>query len=156
MTIFEKIIARQIPTRVVYEDDDLIAFHDVDPKAPVHVLIVPKRVIARIGAAETNDALLLGKLLPGCTNRRRANGRGSIRLPAGDQPRTGFWRECATFTRSSFGRSATRLAAGISHRPKTEIGLRTYPQSVSRGRYPYPSGKDKLALTSSRARSGCV
>ena len=63
MTLFEKIIRREIPARIVYEDETVIAFHDVDPKAPVHVLIVPKRVIARIGEAEEMDALLLGKLL---------------------------------------------------------------------------------------------
>ncbi len=63
MTIFEKIIAQEIPARIVWEDADLVAFHDVDPKAPVHVLIVPKRVIERIGDAGTDDAALLGKLL---------------------------------------------------------------------------------------------
>ena len=63
MTIFEKIAAREIPARIVHEDEDLIAFHDVDPKAPVHVLIVPKAVIERIGAAEPSHAALLGKLL---------------------------------------------------------------------------------------------
>ncbi|MEY2555713.1 MAG: histidine triad family protein, partial [Verrucomicrobiota bacterium] len=41
MTIFEKIIAREIPAKIVWEDDDAIAFHDVNPQAPVHVLIVP-------------------------------------------------------------------------------------------------------------------
>ncbi len=63
MTIFEKIIAREIPARIVLEDDDLISFHDVDPKAPVHVLIVPKHVIARIGEAADGHTALLGKLL---------------------------------------------------------------------------------------------
>ena len=63
MTIFEKIIAREIPARIVHETDDLIAFHDVDPKGPVHILIVPKRVIARISAAAEADGALLGKLL---------------------------------------------------------------------------------------------
>jgi histidine triad (HIT) family protein len=63
MTIFEKIIARQIPAKIVHEDDEVIAFHDVDPKAPVHVLIVPKRVIPRLAEATEADAPLLGKLL---------------------------------------------------------------------------------------------
>ena len=45
MTIFEKIIARQIPAKIIWEDDDAVAFHDVNPQAPVHVLIVPKRVV---------------------------------------------------------------------------------------------------------------
>src|SRR4051794_19824556 len=63
MTIFEKIAAREIPARIVWEDDDVIAFHDVDPKAPVHVLVVPKRVIARVAEATEADQGLLGKLL---------------------------------------------------------------------------------------------
>jgi histidine triad (HIT) family protein len=63
MTIFEKIIAREIPAKVVWEDDDAIAFHDVNPQAPVHVLIVPKKVVSRLGAAGEADRALLGKLL---------------------------------------------------------------------------------------------
>ena len=63
MTIFEKIIARQIPARIVWEDDDAVAFHDVNPQAPVHVLIVPKRVVSRLTDAKDEDRALLGKLL---------------------------------------------------------------------------------------------
>lgn len=63
MTIFEKIAARDIPANIVWEDDEVIAFHDVDPKAPVHVLVVPKRVIPRLGESTAEDEALLGKLL---------------------------------------------------------------------------------------------
>jgi histidine triad (HIT) family protein len=63
MTIFEKIIARQIPAKIIWEDDDVVAFHDVNPQAPVHVLIVPKRVVPRLADATENDRALLGKLL---------------------------------------------------------------------------------------------
>jgi histidine triad (HIT) family protein len=63
MTIFEKIIAREIPAKIIWEDDDAIAFHDVNPQAPVHVLIVPKKVIPRLGAAGDADGAVLGKLL---------------------------------------------------------------------------------------------
>jgi|SRR5690242_638140 len=63
MTIFEKIIAREIPAKVIWEDDDAIAFEDVNPQAPVHVLIVPKRVIPRLSAATEKDRGLLGKLM---------------------------------------------------------------------------------------------
>src|ERR1700757_4367040 len=63
MTIFEKIIARQIPAKIIWEDDDAIAFHDVNPQAPVHVLIVPKKVIPRLAVAKESDAGVLGKLL---------------------------------------------------------------------------------------------
>jgi histidine triad (HIT) family protein len=63
VTIFEKIAAREIPSRIVFEDDEVMAFHDVDPKAPVHVLVVPKRVIPRLAQATEADQQLLGKLL---------------------------------------------------------------------------------------------
>ena len=63
MTIFEKIAAREIPAKIVWEDDDVLAFHDVNPQAPVHVLVVPKRVITRLAEATPADEALLGKLL---------------------------------------------------------------------------------------------
>jgi len=63
MTLFEKIISREVPASIVHEDEDLIAFHDIDPKAPVHVLIVPKRLVRSIGMAAASDAHLIGKLL---------------------------------------------------------------------------------------------
>lgn len=63
MTLFEKIVARQIPADIVYEDDEVIAFRDIRPQAPVHVLIIPKRLIPRIGEAMPSDAALLGHLL---------------------------------------------------------------------------------------------
>ena len=63
MTIFEKIAAREIPARIAFEDADVIAFHDVNPQAPVHVLIVPKRVVPRLADATEADGPLLGKLL---------------------------------------------------------------------------------------------
>jgi histidine triad (HIT) family protein len=63
MTIFEKIAAREIPARIVHETEEFLAFHDVNPQAPVHVLIVPKRVIPRIAAASSADAELLGRML---------------------------------------------------------------------------------------------
>ena len=63
MTIFEKIIAREIPAKIIWEDDDAVAFHDVNPQAPVHVLIVPKKMIPRLGAATESDNKILGKLL---------------------------------------------------------------------------------------------
>ena len=63
MTIFEKIIARQIPAEIIWEDDDVVAFQDVNPQAPVHVLIVPKKVVPRLADATESDLTLLGKLL---------------------------------------------------------------------------------------------
>ena len=63
MTIFEKIIAREIPADIVLEKENLIAFRDVNPQAPVHVLIVPKRVLPRLLDATAGDRELLGDLL---------------------------------------------------------------------------------------------
>ena len=63
MTIFEKIIARQIPAKIIWEDDEAIAFHDVNPQSPVHVLIVPKKVVPRLTDATEDDRAILGKLL---------------------------------------------------------------------------------------------
>jgi histidine triad (HIT) family protein len=63
MTIFEKIAARQIPAAIVHEEDDFLAFHDVQPQAPVHVLIVPKRCIPRVALAAEADAALLGRMM---------------------------------------------------------------------------------------------
>jgi len=62
-TIFEKIIAREIPARIIHEDGQCLAFHDVNPQAPVHFLVVPKKAIARIGASALDDEPLLGHLL---------------------------------------------------------------------------------------------
>jgi histidine triad (HIT) family protein len=63
MTLFEKIARREIPAKIQHEEEDFIAFHDTNPQAPVHVLIVPKRCIPRIGEATANDAELLGRML---------------------------------------------------------------------------------------------
>jgi histidine triad (HIT) family protein len=62
-TLFEKIIAREIPANIVFEDDLVLAFHDIKPQAPVHVLIVPKKPIPRISEAEAADHPILGHLL---------------------------------------------------------------------------------------------
>jgi histidine triad (HIT) family protein len=62
-TLFEKIVAREIPAAIVYEDDLVLAFRDITPQAPVHVLIVPKKSIPRIAEAQADDQKLLGHLL---------------------------------------------------------------------------------------------
>lgn len=62
-TLFEKIIAREIPADVVYEDDLVLAFRDIKPQAPVHVLIVPKKPIPRVAEATAEDHRVLGHLL---------------------------------------------------------------------------------------------
>lgn len=61
--IFCKIGRGEIPSRKVYEDDDVLAFHDIHPKAPVHFLIIPKKHIASLADAKPEDEALLGKML---------------------------------------------------------------------------------------------
>ncbi len=63
MTLFEKIIAREIPAEIVYEDDDVIAFRDIDPKAPTHIVITTKRPIPTLNDIDDNDAELMGKMI---------------------------------------------------------------------------------------------
>lgn len=63
MTIFARIINGEIPARKVLETDDVLAFHDVNPQAPVHVLVVPKRALVSIADAGPADAALLGQLM---------------------------------------------------------------------------------------------
>lgn len=60
MTIFSKIIARQIPAKIVYEDDAYIAIHDINPAAPTHLLIIPKKEIATLNDLGDGDAALVG------------------------------------------------------------------------------------------------
>ena len=62
-TIFGKIVAREIPAKIVYEDADVMAFHDVSPQAPIHVLVIPKRTIVNLLDTGQDDTLLLGKLM---------------------------------------------------------------------------------------------
>jgi histidine triad (HIT) family protein len=62
-TLFEKIIAREIPAPIVYEDDLVVAFRDIKPQAPTHVLIVPRKPLARLAEAGPADHALLGHLL---------------------------------------------------------------------------------------------
>jgi len=62
-TLFEKIATREIPAAIVYEDDLVLAFRDITPQAPTHVLIVPKKPVTRIAAAGAEDHALLGHLL---------------------------------------------------------------------------------------------
>ena len=62
-TLFEKIIAREIPAKLEHEDEHCIVLHDIQPQAPVHLLIVPNKVIPRVGEATPDDQAILGHLL---------------------------------------------------------------------------------------------
>jgi len=61
--LFIKIIEREIPAEIVYEDDDVLAFNDINPHAPLHVLVIPKRHIRTLNDVSDQDEKLLGKLL---------------------------------------------------------------------------------------------
>ncbi|MFT6865137.1 MAG: histidine triad (HIT) family protein [Akkermansiaceae bacterium] len=62
-TLFEKIIAREIPAEIVFEDDLCLCFRDIAPQAPVHLLLIPKKLITRIALATPDDETLLGHLM---------------------------------------------------------------------------------------------
>jgi histidine triad (HIT) family protein len=62
-TLFSKIIAREIPADIVYEDEHCLAFRDINPQAPIHVLLIPKREIPKLADAAADDQALLGHLL---------------------------------------------------------------------------------------------
>jgi histidine triad (HIT) family protein len=63
MTLFERIAAGEIPADIVRCDEEILAIRDINPQAPVHILVIPRRVIPRIGRARDTDATLLGQLL---------------------------------------------------------------------------------------------
>lgn len=63
MCLFCKIITKEIPAEIVFEDEDVLAFKDIHPLAPVHILVIPKKHIASINDSRPDDASLLGKLI---------------------------------------------------------------------------------------------
>src|ERR1700712_1199590 len=73
-TLFAKIIRREIPADIVYEDDDVLAFRDIHPQAPVHVLFIPKTPIATLNDLTDADALGGGKLGLAATRYAKAEG----------------------------------------------------------------------------------
>ena len=62
-TIFEKIIDRELPANIIFEDDECIVIEDISPKAPIHLLIIPKKPIKKLSEAEKEDKVLLGHLM---------------------------------------------------------------------------------------------
>jgi histidine triad (HIT) family protein len=61
-TIFDKIIAREIPADIVFEDEHVLAFRDINPQAPVHVLFIPKRPVATLNELQPGDEMVVGRL----------------------------------------------------------------------------------------------
>jgi histidine triad (HIT) family protein len=84
MCLFCKIVSREIPAKVVYEDDRVLAFEDINPQAPVHVLVVPKRHIATLNDLAEGDDALVGEIV------RRGAAIAESRAVAADGFRTVF------------------------------------------------------------------
>ncbi|THD21455.1 Histidine triad nucleotide-binding protein 1 [Fasciola gigantica] len=75
-TLFTKIINREIPADIIYEDDSCLAFNDISPQAPVHFLVIPKRQIPMLDFAKPEDEQLLGHLMSVCSKVARQRGLG--------------------------------------------------------------------------------
>lgn len=91
MTLFERIAAGEIPAEIVRRDEDVLAIRDINPQAPVHILVVPRRVIPRIGEAADEDAAVLGRLLLAARDIARQEGldRTGYRLVINHGPNAG-------------------------------------------------------------------
>lgn len=91
MTIFERIAAGEIPAKLIHKDDFVFAFHDINPQAPVHILIVPRRAIPRLGAARDEDASVLSRLLLAARDIAKAQGldRSGYRIVINNGPDAG-------------------------------------------------------------------
>lgn len=75
-TIFSKIINREIPATIVYEDDRCLAFRDINPQAPMHILVIPKKPIPKLVDAQAEDQALLGHLLLKASEIAKSEGYG--------------------------------------------------------------------------------
>jgi histidine triad (HIT) family protein len=73
-TIFHRIIRREIPADIVFEDEHLIAFRDISPQAPVHVLFVPKETVATLNDLEPSQAEVVGRLVTAASEYARQEG----------------------------------------------------------------------------------
>ena len=89
-TIFQKIIDKEIPADIVYEDDLCLAFRDVAPQAPIHILVIPKKPIRRLSTATAADQSLLGHLLLKCQEIARTQNIGdNFRVVTNNGPQAG-------------------------------------------------------------------
>lgn len=80
MTIFQKIINREIPASIVYEDDLILAFRDIQPQAPVHILVIPKKPITNLAAMSEQDCAVLGHLMFHISQIAQAEGLTDYRV----------------------------------------------------------------------------
>lgn len=91
MCLFCKVIAREVPATILYEDDDVLAFSDIRPVAPTHALIIPKRHIVSIDESSPDDAELLGKVMLAASQVAQQAGiqEGGWRLVINNGPNAG-------------------------------------------------------------------
>jgi len=73
-TLFSKIVRREIPADIVYEDDDILGFRDINPQAPVHVLFIPKREFPTLNDVGADDATLIGRIVLAAAGWAKAQG----------------------------------------------------------------------------------
>ena len=88
-TIFGKIIRGDIPCDKVYEDENVLAFHDINPAAPVHILVIPKRHIVNLCNVDSNDSELLGQMLLAASTVAAQEGLEDFRLVVNNGSKVG-------------------------------------------------------------------
>ena len=108
--IFCKIAQKQIPSKIAYEDDNVIAFYDQDPQAPVHVLVIPKEHIASAMEITPENSAVVAQGFRSHPQDRPGAGAGK-RLPGGEQLRQGRDADCQAFALPPAGQTADGLAA---------------------------------------------
>jgi histidine triad (HIT) family protein len=89
VTIFQKIIDKEIPADIVYEDDLVLAFKDINPQAPVHILVIPKKPIAKLSDMAEDDASLVGTLIYRATRIAEEQNIEDYRLTVNNGARAG-------------------------------------------------------------------
>jgi histidine triad (HIT) family protein len=87
--LFCKMVKGEIKAKVAYEDSDLFAFHDINPQAPVHLLVIPKKHIEKISDLAPGDAELIGKVVTGAQKIASQNGWKDYRLVFNNGPESG-------------------------------------------------------------------
>lgn len=87
--LFCRIIAREIPAQIVFEDKQLVAVKDINPQAPIHLLVIPKKHIARLSDAMDEDAAVLGRTQKALAEIAAKNGLASFRVVANNGPEAG-------------------------------------------------------------------
>jgi histidine triad (HIT) family protein len=88
--IFCKIAGKEIPSKIEYEDDEIVAFDDINPKAPIHILIIPKKHIGSITAMDEKDIAIIPKMITAAKNIAKSKGISDFRLVFNSGPDAGM------------------------------------------------------------------